>query len=70
MEQLIRIIEEMLAWSFSIFSNEEYIVERGDPITQKFFGVHEFTKKTERREGGFGSTNVWCFFVFLAFEVI
>lgn len=48
----------MLARSFSIFSNEEYIAERGDPITQKFFGVHEFTKKTEKGEGGFGSTSV------------
>ena len=48
------------------FSNEEYVIERGDRITQliiercylpKFIEVSEFTKeKTERGEGGFAST--------------
>ena len=46
------------------FSNEEYVIERGDLIAQlvieqyftlKFVEVHEFTKNTiERGEDGFG----------------
>ena len=49
------------------FSYEEYVVERGNRIAQviveryytpKFVEVHEFTKKIERGEGGFGSTGV------------
>lgn len=49
------------------FCNEEYFVERGDHIAQmiieryftpKFVEVHEFTKKTERGKGDFGSTGV------------
>ena len=50
------------------FSNEEYVIERGDRITQliiercylpKFIEVSEFIKeKTERGEGGFASTGV------------
>ena len=46
------------------FSNEEYVIERGDHIAQlvieryftlKFVEVHEFTKNTtERGEDGFG----------------
>ena len=50
------------------FSNEEYVIERGDRIaqmiierffTRKFGEVREFSKEnTERGEGGFGSTGV------------
>ena len=49
------------------FSNEEYVVERGNRIAQviveryytpKFVEVHQFTKKIERGEGDFGSTVV------------
>ena len=50
------------------FSNEEYVIERGDRIAQmiierfltpKFGEVREFNKEnTERGEGGFGSTGV------------
>ena len=46
------------------FSNEEYVIERGDLVAQlvieqyftlKFVEVHEFTKNTiERGEDGFG----------------
>ena len=50
------------------FSNEEYVIERGDRIAQmiierfltpKFGEVREFNKEnTERGEGGLGSTGV------------
>ena len=50
------------------FSNEEYVIERGDRIAQfviereftpKFVEVREFAKSpTERVEDGFGSTGV------------
>ena len=60
------------------FSNEEYVVERGDRIAQmiverygtpKFVEVHEFAKKTERGECGFGSTGVWFSFIFFSFWI-
>ena len=50
------------------FSNEEYVIERGDRIAQlviewyftlKFVEIREFTKNsTERGGGGFGTTGV------------
>ena len=49
------------------FSNEEYAVKKGSRIalmiieryhSPKFVEVHEFTKESERGEGGFGSTSV------------
>ena len=58
------------------FSNEEYVVERGDRIAQmiveryytpKFVEVHEFTKKIERRTGVFGSTGVLFSFIIFSF---
>ena len=68
MERWIRIIEQICAWSFSIFCNEEYVVETGNHIAQlivercftpKFVEVSEITEeKTERGQKGFGLLGV------------
>ena len=62
------------------FSNKEYVFEKHKRIgqliieryyTPKFVEVHNFTDgKTERGDGGFGSSGFWFFFVlyFIAFN--
>ena len=68
MEWLIQIIEQICAWSLSVFSSDKYVVETGNHIAQliiercftpKFVEVSEITEeKTERGQKGFGSSGV------------
>ena len=73
MEQLIRIIEEMLAWSFSIFPMKNTLTKEATVLLRWLLNVTilqillksmNLAKKTERGEGGFGSLGVWCFLSF------